>query len=93
MSCTSSRDLPLDGFDLTDRVGVYRELYNTIRPHEGIDFARPHDRYTAPRTTPPTRQPVRILDAGHCGTPQRLGLHPAEAAVVGGSVADVQWAD
>lgn len=54
------RDLPLDGVDLTERVAVYRELYNTIRPHEGIDFARPHDRYTAAITPASTRQPARI---------------------------------
>jgi putative transposase len=54
------RDLPLDGVDLTERAAVYRELYNTIRPHEGIDLARPHNPYTATITPATTRQPERI---------------------------------
>lgn len=34
-----------DALELADEVEVLRELYNTIRPHEAIDFERPLDRY------------------------------------------------
>jgi len=54
------RELPADGVELTERVDAHRHLYNTIRPHEGIAFHRPHRAYTAPTTTAPTRQSVRI---------------------------------
>lgn len=54
------RDLPIEGVDLTERVDAHRALYNEIRPHEGIDFDRPHRAYTAPITTASTRQYVRI---------------------------------
>ena len=54
------RDLPIDGVDLDARVAAYRTLYNTIRPHEHLDYGRPHDHYTHPTTPTPTRQNVRI---------------------------------
>ena len=54
------RDLPLDGLDLDQRVVAHRDLYNQIRPHEGIGFTRPHDHYTAPSPPASTRQHERI---------------------------------
>ncbi len=53
------RNLPIDGVDLTERVNAHRTLYNEIRPHEGIAMNRPHRAYTAPTTTPSTRQHER----------------------------------
>ena len=59
------RDLPADGAEMTTRVEAFRQLYNTIRPHETLAGARPIERYLAdpnntPTTTAPTRQSVRI---------------------------------
>jgi hypothetical protein len=65
----SRRALPADGAEMTTRVDAYRQLYNTIRPHEALAGDRPLERYLAdPDTTPspavnapaPTRQNVRI---------------------------------
>jgi putative transposase len=59
------RDLPADGTEMTTMVEAFRQLYNTIRPHETLAGARPIERYLAdpndPSTaTAPTRQNVRI---------------------------------
>jgi putative transposase len=32
-----------DGFDLGREVETYRQLFNTIRPHEALAFRRPLD--------------------------------------------------
>ena len=54
---------------MTLHVEAFRQLYNTIRPHETLAGARPIERYLAnpdqplstPLSTPvPTRQNVRI---------------------------------
>lgn len=34
--------------DLMDAIAAYRDLYNTMRPHEGLGFRRPMDVYLAP---------------------------------------------
>jgi transposase InsO family protein len=63
------RDLPADGAEMTLRVEAFRQLYNTITPHETLAGTRPIERYlanpdqplSAPLSTPvPTRQNVRI---------------------------------
>jgi transposase InsO family protein len=63
------RNLPADGAEMTRMVNHFRQLYNTIRPHETLASARPIERYLAdPAITPPddanatasTRQSVRI---------------------------------
>jgi putative transposase len=63
------RDLPADGAQMTTIVKAFRQLYNTIRPHETLHGDRPIERYLAdPNDTPtapaPTRQRVGFLDAG-----------------------------
>lgn len=59
------RDLPADGAEMTTRVEAFRQLYNTIRPHETLAGARPIERYLANPDDPSiataaTRQNVRI---------------------------------
>jgi len=59
------RQLPADGTQMTEMVDAFRQLYNTIRPHETLAGARPIERYlTDPvndQITPAsTRQTVRI---------------------------------
>ena len=59
------RDLPADGAEMTRRVEAFRQLYNTIRPHETLAGARPIERYLADPdnttiATASTRQTVRI---------------------------------
>jgi putative transposase len=63
------RDLPADGAQMTAMVDEFRQLYNTIRPHEALDGDRPIERYLAdPDNAPsddvntplPTRQTMRI---------------------------------
>jgi len=63
------RDLPADGAEMTHMVGAFRQLYNTIRPHETLAGARPIEAYLADPDTPasadlntplPTRQTARI---------------------------------
>ena len=59
------RQLPADGAEMTQMVEAFRQLYNTIRPHETLAGARPIERYLAdpaddPTATAPTRQSVRI---------------------------------
>ena len=63
------RELPADGAEMTRIVDDFRQLYNTIRPHETLAGARPIERYLAdPAITPPdtvsatapTRQSMRI---------------------------------
>lgn len=63
------RDLPADGVQMTQMVDGFRELYNTVRPHETLAGARPIERYLAePDIAPPeplnatasTRQSMRI---------------------------------
>lgn len=41
-----------DGLVLQDQLDAYRELYNTVRPHEAIAFNRPLDRYLDPHKAP-----------------------------------------
>ena len=58
-------DLPADGTEMTRMVDEFRQLYNTIRPHQALDGDRPIERYladpdTALNATAPTRQNVRI---------------------------------
>jgi putative transposase len=36
-----------DGPALAEHVAAFRQIYNHQRPHEAIDWARPHDRYAA----------------------------------------------
>ncbi len=64
-----SRDLPADGTEMTQIVDDFRELYNTIRPHETHGGDRPTERYLAEpdntpsndtNTTAATRQTVLI---------------------------------
>jgi putative transposase len=59
------RQLPADGAEMTQMVEAFRQLYNTIRPHETLAGARPIERYLPdpaddPTATAPTRQSVRI---------------------------------
>jgi len=55
------RDLPADGLDLTLRAAAHRDLYNTIRPHEHLAWARPLETFLAePSATTPTRQAEQI---------------------------------
>jgi transposase InsO family protein len=59
------RDLPADGTEMTTMVQAFRQLYNTVRPHETLAGARPIERYLADPNDPPitpasTRQTVRI---------------------------------
>ena len=63
------RDLPADGTEMTTRVEAYRQLYNTVRPHETLAGDRPIERYLAEpdhaasddlNTPLPTRQELRI---------------------------------
>lgn len=59
------RELPADGAQMTQMVEDFRQLYNTIRPHETLAGARPIERYLADpddasTTTAPTRQSMRI---------------------------------
>ncbi len=39
-----------DGLDLQAQLDDYRDLYNRVRPHEAIAWARPHDVYLAAPT-------------------------------------------
>lgn len=63
------RDLPADGAEMTTMVQAFRQLYNTVRPHETLAGARPIEAFLAdPNDTPPnainapvqTGQSVRI---------------------------------
>jgi putative transposase len=59
------RELPADGAQMTAMVEAFRQLYNTIRPHETLAGDRPIERYLADPTHDPitpvqTRQTVRI---------------------------------
>ncbi len=63
------RQLPADGVEMTALVEDFRQLYNTIRPHEALAGARPIERYlanpndaasSAVSTPLPTRQTMRI---------------------------------
>jgi putative transposase len=59
------RQLPADGVEMTTMVEDYRQLYNTIRPHETLAGARPIERYLADpldetNATPETEENVRI---------------------------------
>ena len=63
------RALPADGAEMTTMVDEFRQLYNTIRPHEALAGDRPIERYLAdpahadsdaPITPPQTRQTMRI---------------------------------
>ena len=63
------RELPADGAQMTTMDEAFRQLYNTIRPHETLAGARPIERYLADPDPPPsepvsapapTRQSVRI---------------------------------
>ncbi len=59
------RQLPADGAEMTTMVKDFRQLYNTIRPHETFAGDRPIERYLAdpshdPTTPAPTRQHARI---------------------------------
>jgi putative transposase len=63
------RQPPADGAEMTSIVDAYRQLYNTIRPHETLHGDRPIERYlpepdhaaSAHPTAPlPTRQELRI---------------------------------
>jgi putative transposase len=60
------RELPADGAEMTVMVDAFRQLYNTIRPHETLAGDRPIERYLADPDSPvlntplPTRQTVRI---------------------------------
>ena len=59
------RDLPADGAEMTRMVDAFRQLYNTVRPHETLAGTRPIEAYLAdpsdaPITPAPTRQPARI---------------------------------
>lgn len=42
-----------DGQELADHVDRYLTIYNTIRPHEALDFKVPLDRYLRPPTIGP----------------------------------------
>lgn len=51
-----------DGPDLAEHIDRYLAVYNEIRPHEALDFARPLDRYLRPPSIGP-----RGLQIGPCG--------------------------
>ena len=40
-----------DGQELQDEIDRYRELYNEVRPHEALDWARPLDVHLTPPTS------------------------------------------
>jgi len=63
------RQLPADGAEMTSMVDAYRQLYNTVRPHETLAGDRPIERYLAEpdhaasddlHAPLPTRQELRI---------------------------------
>ena len=54
------RDLPADGAEMTHMVGAFRQLYNTIRPHETLAGARPIEAYLADPDTPASPDRQRI---------------------------------
>ena len=37
-----------DGQDLAEHIDRYLAIYNEVRPHEALDFARPLERYLRP---------------------------------------------
>lgn len=45
-----------DALDLASHIQDYRTIYNSIRPHEAIDMARPLDHYRQTPTTQPSTQ-------------------------------------
>ncbi len=58
------RALPADGAEMTQQVEAFRQLYNTVRPHEALAGDRPIERYLpdpAPELTAPapTRQTLQ----------------------------------
>jgi transposase InsO family protein len=60
------RDPPADGTEMTTMVQAFRQLYNTVCPHETLAGARPIERYLADPNntsiaTASTRQTVRTL--------------------------------
>ena len=54
------RDLPADGAEMTHMVGAFRQLYNTIRPHETLAGARPIEANLADPDTPASPDRQRI---------------------------------
>jgi hypothetical protein len=47
-----------DGPTIAVEAERYRQVFNTVRPHEALDMARPAERYLAPvRPRTPTPQP------------------------------------
>lgn len=58
------RDLPADGLDLTLRAAAHRDLYNKIRPHEHLAWARPLEAFLAEPITPTYGR-----DVERCGAP------------------------
>lgn len=63
------RELPADGAEMTTMVDRFRDLYNTVRPHETLAGDRPIERYLADpgdsaleplNATAPTRQTMPI---------------------------------
>lgn len=51
-----------DALELHDQAQAFRELYNTIRPHETLDFATPLSRYLA-LPEPHLYQPESVQDS------------------------------
>ena len=50
-----------DGQELAEHIDRYLAVYNEVRPHEALDFARPLDRYLRPPTIGP-----RGIQIGPC---------------------------
>ncbi|MEO5964624.1 MAG: integrase core domain-containing protein, partial [Candidatus Limnocylindrales bacterium] len=51
-----------DVLALADEVEAYRHLYNTIRPHEALDFATPISHHLAP-PRPHLSEPERVQES------------------------------
>ena len=45
-----------DGIELAAQTGIYRTIYNHVRPHEAINMTRPLDRYQQTPTTQPKNE-------------------------------------
>ena len=47
-----------DGQDLAEHIEVFRDEFNAIRPHEGLDWDRPLDRYLKPPSSYALSEPT-----------------------------------
>lgn len=52
-----------DGQDLAEHIETFREEFNTLRPHESLDWARPMDRYLQPPLSYALSEPKTVRDS------------------------------